>query len=197
MDWQDLLSWVVPNPEECRFEARRLRSANPDLTPEQLAQLAIKTAKKWAAAAGGAAGAVSNPLAMIAAAMAEAPTVLRIEGKMAGVVAALVDPESLVNYDAFRADVLTVVFPGIVSQYLHQFGVRASQVLTKDLIRKYISKDALKTIIRLVAKYLGIKLTQKAIITKTVPIVGAGIGYAWNWIEVQTVGARAVRYYQS
>ncbi|WP_147445601.1 hypothetical protein [Corallococcus aberystwythensis] len=54
----------------------------------------------------------------------------------------------------------------------------------------------LKALQRFALKYLGLKLTQRAIITKTVPLVGAGIGATWNWVEVQRVGKRAVRYYR-
>ena len=50
--------------------------------------------------------------------------------------------------------------------------MRASQGATKVLIRKYINKDVLKTLVRLALKYLGLRLTQKAIISKTVPVVG-------------------------
>lgn len=196
MDWSDLLSWVVPNPQECRAEADKLRAAHPGLSSVQLANKAIGSAKKRAAGAGGAAGIFSNPATMVPATLLEAPTVLRVEGKMAGVVAALLDPASLDDYDAFSGDVVSIVFPGAVSQTLREFGVRAGQVVTKDLIRKYISKDVLKTIIKLAAKYLGIKLTQKAIISKTVPVAGAAIGSTWNWIEVQRVGKRALRYHQ-
>ena len=42
---------------------------------------------------------------------------------------------------------------------------------------------------------LGIRLTEKAIATKAVPIVGAGIGAAWNCVEIQAVGNRAVAYH--
>ncbi|GMU03899.1 hypothetical protein [Corallococcus caeni] len=48
------------------------------------------------------------------------------------------------------------------------------------LIRRYISKGVLKALQRFALKYLGLKLTQRAIITKTVPLVGAGIGATWN-----------------
>ena len=39
-------------------------------------------------------------------------------------------------------------------------------------------------------------MAKKAVVTKTVPLVGAGIGAAWNWVELEAVGKRAIRYYQ-
>ena len=195
MEWSDLLGWIIPNPAECRAEAERLTAANPGMPPEDMARLAVKSAKKWAGAVGGAAGVVSNPLAMIPTTLAEAPVILRAEGKVAGVVAALLDPNSLDDYDAFQADILAVVFPGAVSQHLRPFGVRVGQVIAKDLIRKYIRGDVLRTIVKIAAKYLGLKLTQKALIARSVPLVGAGIGFTWNWIEVGKIGKRAIAYH--
>jgi hypothetical protein len=63
------------------------------------------------------------------------------------------------------------------------------------LIRKYISRELLKAIIRFAARYLGLKLTQKAILTKAIPLVGGVIGATWNWIEVKRIGARGMKYY--
>lgn len=36
-------------------------------------------------------------------------------------------------------------------------------------------------------KYFGIKVTQKGVVTKTLPIVGGLIGGGWNYIEVSVV----------
>ena len=39
------------------------------------------------------------------------------------------------------------------------------------------------------------QLTQRAIITKTVPIIGGAIGGAWNYTEIRMVGKRAIAYH--
>src|SRR5918992_6364590 len=114
--FDDLLSWIVPDRERCRAEAEDLRAENPGTTPEQLARKAIASAKGWGVAAGGTTGAAANPLVMLPAAMADIAAMLRIEGQMAGTIAALLDPPSLLDERTFRADVLAVVFPGAVSQ---------------------------------------------------------------------------------
>lgn len=75
-------------------------------------------------------------------------------------------------------------------------GVQAGRQTSKVLVRKYISKNVLRTLVRWAAKYLGIKLTQRAIITKVVPLAGAAIGGGWNWFEVRRLGRRALAYHQ-
>lgn len=195
MDIEDILRALVPSSTECADKARQLREAYPQLAPEALAEKAVKQAKTLLAAAGAGAGAVGNPLAMVPLAATEMTLVLTREAKLAGVVAALMEPDVLKDEDAFAADVFAILFPGAVTQALSQFTVRAGQQTTKVLIRKYLSRDVLKRIVKFAAKYLGLKLTQRAIITKAVPVVGALIGATWNWVEVQALGKRAIHYY--
>lgn len=194
---EDLLNWVVPDPNECLKAADELRRQNPGLSNEELAKLAATTARRWAAATGGATGIATNPLVMLPAALADMSAMLKLEGQMAGVVAALLDRPTLLSKVAFDADVVAIVFPGAVSQALRHVGVAAGQGVTRKLIQKYLTESFVKEAGQVASKYLAIRLTEKAIVSKTVPLVGAGIGAAWNWVEMQAVGRRAVRYYQN
>ena len=192
----DVLGWIVHDRESCRELADELRQKHPHATPEQLARHAIADSRQWAVAAGGATGAAANPLIMIPAAVADIAAMLKIEGRMAGTIAAIMDPPSLLDEKTFNADVLAIVFPGAVSQALRQFGLRAGQRVTRRLIQKFLSEQVMKDATRFAAKHLMIRVTRKAIVSKTVPLVGAGIGAAWNWVELDAVGKRAIRYYQ-
>jgi hypothetical protein len=195
--YQQLVAGLVPDPQECLQKAEALKAAYPKDSPERLAERAVSQAKKLLAVAGAGTGLVANPMAAAPLALAEAGIVLRSEAKMAGVVAALLEPTVLQDTDAFTADIMSIVFPSAASQALREFTVRAGQATTKTLIRKYISKDVLKALVRFAAKYLGLKLTQRALITKAVPLVGAVIGAVWNWSEVKLVGNRAIQYYRN
>ena len=44
-------------------------------------------------------------------------------------------------------------------------------------------------------KYFGLKVTQKGLITKTLPVVGVLIGGTWNYIEVGMVRNRTIKYF--
>jgi len=195
LNLDDLLGWVVPAPDRCRKLADELLAAHPELTREQLAAKAVSSARTWAAAAGAATGIFASPLSMLPAATADAGSALRIEATLAGTVAALLDPTFDHDPVAFRADVLTVIFPGAVSQVVRELGIKAGQTTTKAVIRRLATREFVETLTRFLSKYLGVKLTEKAVLTKTVPLVGAGIGAAWNWLEVKAVGRRAIRYF--
>src|SRR3954468_14972628 len=173
--FDDLLGWVVPDREKCRLDAEELRSTHPGATDEQLARRAIASAKNWGVAAGGTTGAAANPLIMLPAAMADIAAMLRIEGHMAGTIAALLDPSSMLDEKTFQADVLAIVFPGAVSQALRQFGLRAGQRVTRNLIQKYVTENFLKDATRFAAKFMFIRVSRNAVVSKTVPLVGAGI----------------------
>ena len=194
-DLDQILAWLIPDPADCRREAQELRLSDPNASSESLARKAVKDSRKWAAAIGGATGAVSSPVTMLPAAVADMAAMLRLEGQLAGTIAALLDPESLDDDDTFRKEILRVVFPGAVSQALRKVGIRASEEATKNLVRKLVGREAVKDLGERAAKMLGIRLTEKAIATKAVPLVGAGIGAAWNFVEIQAVGGRAVAYH--
>jgi hypothetical protein len=130
-------------------------------------------------------------------ALTDLAIVLKAEGKLAGVIAAMLDPDVLNDADAFRTDVLAIVFPNAASQALRSVATQAGRATTRTVIRKYISRDILQSMIRFAGKYLGIKLTQRAIITKTLPLVGGLIGGGWNWMEIRLLGRRALKYYLS
>ena len=115
---------------------------------------------------------------------------------MAGTVAALLDLDSLDDPRKFRADVVTIIFPGAVSQALRQVGVRWGQQMTQQLIRRYFTEGLMKSVTALASKYLFVHVTEKALVSKTVPLIGAGIGAGWNYLELKAVGNRAVRYFQ-
>ena len=56
--------------------------------------------------------------------------------------------------------------------------------VTRVLIKQYLSKETLKQFKIIILKYFGIKVTEKAVITKTLPIVGGIIGSTWNYIAM-------------
>ncbi|HEX8523140.1 MAG TPA: hypothetical protein VF669_12860, partial [Tepidisphaeraceae bacterium] len=168
---------------------------DPNATPEQIAQRAVKHARKWAASVGAATGIAASPITFLPAAAADAAAMLRLEGKLAGDIAALLDPDSLDDAETFRRDIIRNVFPGAVSQVLRKLGVRASEEAAKNLVRRIATRQATKEMTERAAKILGLRLTEKAIATKTVPLVGAGIGAAWNWTEIQIVGYRTIDYH--
>lgn len=197
MRFTQILSFLIPDPDECRAQAAQLREEHPGLTPEQIAHKAIATAKRMAAGSGALMGLAGSPLTWIPAAAADAAAVLKIEGRMAGTIAALLDPDILDDPHKFQADVIAVVFPGLASQALRVAGIRTGMSISKRVIRSQSAERLIQTVLRHGGRWLGIRYTQKAVLSKGIPLIGAGIGSGWNWLEVHAVGQRAVSYYMN
>lgn len=195
MNLATLSRWIEPDREACRHEAEDLHEHFPALSQESLARKVIARARLQAVAAGAATGLAANPLLMLPAALADALAILRIEAHMAGVVAAIFDPKSLESPNEFMADVLAVIFPSAAAQALRRISIHAGAATSKAMIRRYVSQDLIQSTLRFALEFFGMEATQKALISKTVPLVGAGIGAAWNWFEIRIVGTRALRYH--
>ena len=82
-------------------------------------------------------------------------------------------------------------------ELLRAASVRVSGNLTRTLIKANLKGAALKQFKKLVLKYLGLKITQRALITKTIPIVGGVIGGAWNIGQTRAIGYRVIDYMES
>lgn len=82
------------------------------------------------------------------------------------------------------------------SQFLRELGIRGGMGVTRAAIKKYLSKETLKKFKKIMLKYFGKKVTQKGVITKTLPIVGGVIGGAWNYWEVTVIRKRTISYFE-
>ena len=191
---EQLLSWVVPDIDACRRLAMEVRTRDPNASPEQLAKALIRYAQKQGATIGGMTGLAASPVTMLPAALADIGAMLKIEGTMAGGIAAILDPASLDDPDRFRTDVLAIAFPAAFSQALRQIGIRAGEQFTKNLVRKAVGKGSVEGIFKLASRFLGARITGRSL-AKGVPLVSVGIGAGWNWMEVEGVGRRAIAYY--
>jgi hypothetical protein len=191
---RELLEWVVPEVEACRNQADALRAQNPHLTDRQLAFKHLRGAQKRAARVGGATGLLANPLAMVPAAIGDAAFVLKLEGQLAGELAAILKPDSLADPEAFRADVLSVVFPAVASQAMRALTGIGAEQLTRALVQRAASRELTETTAKLALRRLGAGLAERTL-THAVPLLGVGLGAGWNWVEVGKVGRRAIAYY--
>ena len=67
--------------------------------------------------------------------------------------------------------------------------------VTRRSRRSGLSKETLTQFKRVMLKYFSMKVTQRAVITKTLPIIGGLIGGTWNYVELRVVGRRTYVYF--
>jgi hypothetical protein len=175
----------------------RMRKERPDADNEALARFVYSNASWKGAGIGLASGLPSNPWAAVPAAVADAALMLHIQAVAAATVATIYEPDFLNDGDSIWELMVPIFGVDVTSQALREVGVAGGKQVTKQLIRKYVSKETLKVFKRVMLRYFGIKVTQKALITKTLPVVGGVIGGTWNLAEVRITGNRVIAYFEN
>jgi len=81
---------------------------------------------------------------------------------------------------------------------LKRIGIEASKAVTKKAIDKYITKEVMQKIWKVLGKKIITKAGEKSLtsFTKMVPIVGAPVGFVFDWASSRAVGNFAIKYYK-
>jgi hypothetical protein len=131
----------------------------------------------------------------VPAAVVDVATVLRVEVNAAAKTALLFDPTFFDDPDAAWELLIPILGLNAVSQALRTLGVKGGMGVSRQVIRTYLTKETLRQFKRIVLKYFGIKVGQRALITKALPIIGGLIGGTWNFVEVRLMGRRTIAYF--
>lgn len=191
------LEWVIDvDVAEARASVDAARARRPNATPRELAE-AIFSGTAWKAAATGAvSGLPANPWVALPAAVADLTVVLKLEVNAVARVALAYDPTFFDDEDAKWELLVPVLGLNTASQFLRGVAVLGSMGVTRQAVRSVLSKGTLAAFKRVMLKYFGMRVTQKALITKTLPIVGGLIGSVWNWYEIRAVRCRVIAWFE-
>ncbi len=192
------LEWVVEiDPPAIIGSVKAEREKNPEISNKKLASKAFSSARWKATAAGVATGLPANPWVAVPAATLDVAVTLRTE-VLAVARTAVIYNENFFDDEEAKWELLIPVFGmNVGSQFIRELGVRGGMGITRAAIKKYLSKETLKAFKKIMLKYFGLKVTQKGLITKTLPIVGGLIGGGWNYVEVGHVKKRALTYFEN
>ncbi|MGZ3805255.1 MAG: hypothetical protein ACXVB4_13660 [Pseudobdellovibrionaceae bacterium] len=138
----------------------------------------------------------ANPWVAVPAATTDIAITLKTEVYAAAWTAIIYDESFFDDEEAKWELLIPVLGLNVGSQFVRELGIRGGMGVTRAAIRKYLSKETLKASQRIMLKYFGVKVTQKAVITKTVPIIGGLIGGAWNYLEVNRIKSRTISYFE-
>ena len=175
----------------------RLRKKHPSASNRRLARLLTRRSKWWATGAGIATGIPTNPWVSAPAAVADVGAVLRVEIALAARIALLYD-DTYFDDESAPYELLVPIFGAhATSEALKEMAVRGGIGISRIAIKKFLSKETLKQFKRIMLKYFGLRVTQRLVITKTIPVVGGLIGGVWNFTELSLVGKRVVKYFEN
>lgn len=192
------LEWVVDiDPPAIAASVAAERNKNLGISNKQLACKAFSKARWKATSTGVMTGLPANPWVAVPAATTDVAITLRTEVYAAARTAIIYDDTFFDDEDAKWELLIPVFGLNVGSQFAREIGIRGGMGVTRTAIRKYLSKETLKAFKKIMLKYFGIKVTQKGVITKTIPIIGGLIGGGWNYIEVGRIKSRTIAYFEN
>jgi hypothetical protein len=194
----EVLEWVVDiDLAAIVASVAEERNQHPELTHKQLAGKAFSHARWKAVSAGVATGLPANPWITLPAATTDIAITLKAEVYAAARTALIYDASFFDDEEAKWELLIPVLGLNVGSQFAREIGITGGMGITRAAIRKYLPKETLKAFQGIMLKYFGLKVTQKGVITKTVPIIGGLIGGAWNYIEVNQIKSRTISYFEN
>jgi hypothetical protein len=191
------LDWVMDiDAAVVKGEIATLRGNRSGATNEELAESVFDVARRKAIVSGFATGMPSSPWVMFPAAVADVACVFRWEARAAAKVATIYQPDLLDKEDA-KWELLVPIFGfDLASQFLRELGELGAVGITRQVIKKYMSRQTVEVLRSVALKAFGRQVARKAFLSKTLPIVGGIIGGAWNYAEVSIVKRRCIRYFE-
>ncbi|HIF9239786.1 TPA: hypothetical protein ACX6RC_002316 [Photobacterium damselae] len=191
------LEWVVEiDPPAVVASVKAEREKYPKLSNQELAEKAFSVARWKASSTGFVTGLPSNPWTAVPAATTDVAITLRTEVAAVARAAVIYDENFFDDEDAKWELLIPIFGMNVTSQFAREVGIRGGMGVTRAAIKKYLAKETLKKFKNIMLKYFGVKVTQKGIVTKTLPIVGGVIGGGWNYIEVGLVRKRTIAYFE-
>jgi EcsC protein family len=196
-DMQQALDNVVDNViitsgEDIHLYVDKLKEQNPGLNNEELAKKILnrKALKNGlVGAAMGVGGIVALPADIIASWKIQISTALAI----AYIYGHTTDTTDL------KTDIYLILAGNSAKEALKFIGIEASKGITKKAVQKYITRETMRKIWKVVGQKIITKAGEKSITSfmKMVPLVGAPVGFVFDWSSALTVGKFAMKYYKN
>jgi hypothetical protein len=172
-----------------------LKRLNNGISEEKLSKKIISRRSLKAGGIGavcGLGGFITMPLTM--------PTdmymTFRIQAKMVLAIAYIYGWN--IQDDDTTTDILLVMGGSAGINALKNIGIKTGQELSKKAVQKYITREVMKKVNRIISRKIITKAGEKSIIsfTKLVPVAGAPIGAAFDYFGTQSVGRTALKFYK-
>lgn len=97
-----------------------------------------------------------------------------------------------------KTDIYLILGGNAAKEALKKLGIETSKAITKKAVQKYITKDVMTKITSVIGRKIITKAGEKSMTSfmKMVPLVGAPVGFAFDWTSTQLVGKVAIQYYR-
>lgn len=115
----------------------------------------------------------------------------RVQVTMLAIIAEIYEAE-------FEVDDFFLVLGGSAAvEAMKQLGVLVGKDVTKRMVEKHVTRETMKQINRVVSRQILTKAGEKSAMSfmKMVPLVGAPVGFAFDWTATRAFGKAGILYY--
>jgi hypothetical protein len=174
----------------------KLREQNPGISADGLAEkiLARKSLKNGAV---GALTSIGGLITLPVAIPADLAASWRIQASMAFSIAYVYGHTA--DTTDLKTDLYIILAGNEAKEILKRFGVETSKAVGKRLVQKYITKEVMKKIWKVIPPKIITKAGEKSLTSfmKLVPLVGMPVGFTFDYVTARVVGRTAINYYRS
>ncbi len=195
--FEKLVDWFIEtDPWQIKRYVEGLRERYPDATDDELARkvVSLKSIKNGlVGAATGVPGFLAFPIAIPADVIASWKIQINMAMCIAHIYGHAIDPTK----DEIKTDIFMILAGSGAKESLNLMGVEVDQV-TKNAIRRYVTREVTielwKHLGRRIIRTTGLRSMHR--MSRVMPLVGAPIGFAFDYAATRSVGEAACDYYR-
>lgn len=193
---EKIIDWVISSkPSIIQNYVDKLRSQNSGITNDDLAKKILnrKSFKNGLVGAfTGLGGLPALPIAVPADLIAS----WKIQAFMAFSIAYVYGHTT--DTTDLKTDFYLIMAGDAAKEALKRLGIEVSKSVTKKAIERYVTREIMVKIWKVVGQKIITKAGQKSFTSfmKMVPIAGAPIGFVFDWTSSRIVGNFAIKYYK-
>ncbi len=192
---EKLIDWMIETGQQDVDEyLKQLKSFNPGISTENLAKKIVRRKSIKSGFVGAVTG-VGGLLTLPVSVPADLALSWKIQIFIALSIAHIYGHN--INTVDIKTDIYLILAGDSAKEALKRLGIEVSKGMTKKAVEKYITREILKKIWKVVPQKIITKAGEKSLTSfiKMVPLVGAPIGFAFDWGAARAVGNMAIKYY--
>jgi EcsC protein family len=191
----EFIQYVVKqDPAPIKIYVDSLRARDTSLTAHELAKR-IVSRKSWKNGAIGALTGIGGFITLPVTVPTDLIASWRIQATMTMAVAYCFD--ELNDSEEMVTDILLVMSGDAAKEALKRMGIETAKAISKKMVQKYISREVMKKIWKVIPQKIITKAGEKSLTSfmKMVPLVGAPVGFGFDFLATRAIGKTAIRYY--
>ncbi|MDD2480678.1 MAG: EcsC family protein [Lutispora sp.] len=193
---EQIIDWVI-SVDSLKTETyvNTLRKQNPAISNEKLAKK-ILNRKSFKNGLVGAATGLGGLLILPVAVPTDLAFSWRIQAYMAFSIAYVYGHAPQTT--DLKTDLYLILAGDSAKEVLKRFGIEASKAATKKVVDRYITKEVMQKIWKVLGQKIITKAGEKSFTSfaKMIPIIGAPVGFVFDWVSTLAVGHFAIKYYK-